>query len=173
MIQSADCCSLAQISRWLEVGSGVDLPIVNKVHCTDVKRSAFSVPTSSRTSLRQSLRMLLPLLSLLGVLALVIMACGGTSDNAGTSVGSNGTSNTSSSNTSKHFKVGDQVKVGDTFIVTVNSFKTSPGDEFDKPKSGNVFVVVDITIKNVSNERAGHFDRSSMHIEGLYGSEIR
>jgi hypothetical protein len=91
-------------------------------------------------------------MGLLGILALVIMACGDTGANTGTSVGSSGTSNTGSSNTSKHFKVGDQVKVGDTFIVTINSFKTSPGDEFDKPKSGNVFVVVDITIKNVSND---------------------
>ncbi len=131
------------------------------------------MPTSSRTSLRQSLRMLLPLLSLLGVLALVIMACGGTSANAGTSVGSNGTSNTSSSNTSKHFKVGDQVKVGDTFIVTVNSFKTNPGDEFYKPKSGNIFVVVDITIKNVSSDEQDISIVSSMHIERLDGPEIR
>lgn len=107
--------------------------------------------TMSHTSLRQSFRMLLPLLSLLGVLALVIMACGGSSANAGTTVATSG-SNTSSSNSSKHFKVGDQVKVGNTFIVTINSFKTSKGDEFDKPKSGNVFVVVDLTIKNVSNE---------------------
>ncbi len=98
--------------------------------------------------------MLLPLLSLLGVLALVIMACGGTSANSGTSVGANGSStqNTGSSNSSKHFKVGDQVKVGDTFIVTINSFKTSKGDDFDQPKSGNTFVIVDMTIKNISNE---------------------
>jgi hypothetical protein len=99
--------------------------------------------------------MLLPLLSLLGVLALVIMACGGTSANTGTSVGTNGGSSTatsSSSGGSKHFKIGDQVKVGDTYIVTINSFKTNQGDDFIKPKSGNIFVVVDATFKNVSAE---------------------
>ncbi|HEU5348582.1 MAG TPA: DUF4352 domain-containing protein [Ktedonobacterales bacterium] len=110
------------------------------------------MPTTSRTSLRQSLRMMLPLLSLLGVLALVIMACGSSSTNAGTSVGSSSANSSSSSSNSKHFKVGDQVKVGDTYVVTVNSFKTNPGDEISKPKSGNVFVVVDLTIKNVSSE---------------------
>ncbi|HEX6543612.1 MAG TPA: DUF4352 domain-containing protein [Ktedonobacterales bacterium] len=111
------------------------------------------MPTTTLTSSRRSLRMLLPLLSLLGILAVVIMACG-SSANTGTSVGSSGDNqnNSNSSNTSKHFKVGDQVKVGDTFIVTINSFKTSPGDEFDKPKSGNVFVVVDLSIKNVSKD---------------------
>jgi uncharacterized protein DUF4352 len=97
--------------------------------------------------------MLLPLLSLLGVLALVIMACGGSSSNTGTSVGtSNGTATTGSSGGSKHFKVGDQVKVGDTYIVTVNSFKTNAGDSFFKPKAGNTFVVVDASIKNVSSQ---------------------
>jgi uncharacterized protein DUF4352 len=112
------------------------------------------VHTTSRPSLKHSLRMLLPLFTLLGVLALVIMACGSSSANAGTSVGTNGNSTTTggSSNSTKHFKVGDQVKVGDTLIVTINSFKTSKGDEFDKPKSGNTFVIVDLTIKNVSNE---------------------
>ncbi len=94
--------------------------------------------------------MLLPLCTLLGVLALVIMACGGSSANAGTSVGTSG-NNSSSSNSSKHFKVGDQVKVGDTFIATVNSFKTNPGDDIFKPKSGNKFVVVDVTLKNVGS----------------------
>ncbi|HEX5442129.1 MAG TPA: DUF4352 domain-containing protein [Ktedonobacterales bacterium] len=98
--------------------------------------------------------MLLPLCTLLGILALVIMACGSSSANAGTSVGTSGNSTTTggSSNSNKHFKVGDQVKVGDTFIVTINSFKTNKGDEFFKPKSGNKFVVVDVTLKNVGSD---------------------
>lgn len=99
--------------------------------------------------------MLILLLSLLGVLAVVIMACGGSSANTGTSVGSSTSTtqkNTGSTGGAKHFKVGDQVKVGDTYIVTINSFKTNPGDEFIKPKAGNVFVVIDASFKNVSSE---------------------
>lgn len=96
--------------------------------------------------------MLLPLCALLGVLALVIMACGGSSANAGTSVGTNGNSTATGGNSNKHFKVGDQVKVGDTFIVTVNSFKTNPGDDIFKPKTGNKFVVVDVSLKNVGSD---------------------
>lgn len=109
---------------------------------------------SSQTHSRASLRVFLPLLSLLGILALVIMACGGSSDNSGTSVGSNSTStaNTSGSSSGSHYKVGDQVKVGNTYIVTINSFKTNPGDDIFKPKAGNVFVVVDVTFKNVSSQ---------------------
>ena len=107
--------------------------------------------TMSRTSLRQSLRMLLPLLSLLGVLALVIMACGGSSANAGTKIGS-GAAPTNTAKVSKHFKVGDQVNVGDTYVVTINSVKTSHGGEFDSRKSGDIFLVVDLSIKNVGTE---------------------
>jgi hypothetical protein len=102
--------------------------------------------------------MLLPLCTLLGVLALVIMACGGSSANAGTTTGTSG-NNQSSSSSDKHFKVGDQVKVGDTFVVTVNSFKTNPGDDIFKPKSGNQFVVVDVTLKNVGSKEQ---DNSSL-----------
>jgi Domain of unknown function (DUF4352) len=111
------------------------------------------VSTSTRTPPRQSLRLLLPLFALLGVLALVIMACGGSSANTGTNTGSNGGSTPTTadnSGSSKHFKVGDQVKVGDTYMVTVNSFKSSSGDDIFKPKAGNVFVVIDASFKNVS-----------------------
>ncbi|MGZ3638569.1 MAG: hypothetical protein ACXVCX_12110, partial [Ktedonobacterales bacterium] len=52
--------------------------------------------------------------------AVVFLACGSGSANTGTTT----TGGTSSSG-AKHFKVGDQVKVGDTYVVTVNSVKTS------------------------------------------------
>jgi hypothetical protein len=81
------------------------------------------------------------------VLAFALTACGGSAANNGaTTTGGN-----AAGSTQKHFKVGDQVKVGDTSIVTVNSFKTAQGDEFTKPKSGNMFVVADVTLKNVTN----------------------
>lgn len=108
------------------------------------------MPTTSRTSLRPNRRLLLLLFGLISVLGLVIMACGESSSNTGTSVTSTATS--SGSNTSSHFKVGDQVKVGNTYMVTVNSFKTNAGDDIFKPKAGNTFVVVDVSIKNVSNQ---------------------
>jgi hypothetical protein len=50
-----------------------------------------------------------------------------------------------------HNKVGDQVKVGNTWVVTVNSVKTSQGGSFSQPKAGNIYLVVDVTVKNVSN----------------------
>lgn len=86
----------------------------------------------------------------LGVVVLaaaVFLACGSGSANAGSTT----TGDTSSSG-AKHFKVGDQVKVGDTYVVTVNSVKTSKGDDISTPKSGNTFLIVDVSIKNVSSK---------------------
>jgi F0F1-type ATP synthase membrane subunit c/vacuolar-type H+-ATPase subunit K len=95
-------------------------------------------------------------------LALAILACGGGDANSGsTTTGGNSTG----SSQQQHFKVGDQVKVGDTFVVTVNSVKTSKGDQFIKPKSGNTFLVVDVTIKNAS--------KSEQNISSLLNFEIK
>ncbi len=82
--------------------------------------------------------------------AVVFLACGSGTANAGTTT-TGGSGNTSSSGP-QHFKVGDQVKVGDTYVVTVNSVKTSKGDDISQPKSGNTFLIVDVSIKNVSTK---------------------
>ena len=41
--------------------------------------------------------------------------------------------------------------VDSTWTVTVNSLKKSIGDQFSTPKSGAMFVIVDVTIKNTSS----------------------
>jgi hypothetical protein len=92
---------------------------------------------------------LMALFALLAITAAVILACGG---GASANSGSTTSGGTSASGSSKHFKVGDQVKVGNTYIVTVNSVKTSQGDEVIQPKSGNTFMIIDVTLKNVSNK---------------------
>lgn len=51
-----------------------------------------------------------------------------------------------------HFKVGDHVTVGDLWMVTVNSVRTSSGGEFDQPQAGNTYLVLDVTFQNVSSE---------------------
>jgi hypothetical protein len=104
-------------------------------------------PTPMRTP-HLALRRFLPVLALLFATAGVILACGG-ADNAGSTT-SGGSSSTASNAT--HFKVGDQVKVGDTWVVTVNSAKIHAGTEFDQPKSGDTYLVFDITFKNVSSD---------------------
>ncbi len=88
------------------------------------------------------------------VSAVVVLACGGASAaNTGTKIDSGSTSTGGQTNTTaQHFKVGDQVKVGDTYVVSVNSVKTSAGSDIDQPKAGNDYLIVDVTIKNVSSQ---------------------
>jgi hypothetical protein len=61
--------------------------------------------------------------------------------------------------------IGKAVQVGDTWVVTVNSVKTSQGTEFITPKSGDTFVVIDVTLKNIS--------ASVQHASGLIQWSLR
>ena len=86
---------------------------------------------------------------ILGILVLVvtaagILACGGASTTATTVQGT-----VTSAPQAKHFKVGDQVKVG-VWVVTVNSATTSAGDDLDQPKNGQ-YLILDITFKNTDS----------------------
>ena len=47
--------------------------------------------------------------------------------------------------------IGKPVQVGDTWVVTVNSVKTSAGSEYIYPESGYTYLVVDVTLKNTSS----------------------
>ncbi len=90
------------------------------------------------------------------IAALTLLACGESTNNAGTATDNskppNGNTSTSSNTTPHHFKVGQQVKVGDTWNVTLDSVKTSPGSQYIKPKGGNVYLLVTISMKNASNQ---------------------
>ena len=98
------------------------------------------------------------LITLIGILFLVplfIAACGGTGS------GNGGTSNTAPTATSApaatplpgHHGVGELVAVGSNFKVTINGVKTSKGGSFSTPGAGNIYLVVDVTVMNVSSEK--------------------
>lgn len=78
-----------------------------------------------------------------------LLACGESSNAGSLSSTSN---NTTQASAAQHFKVGDVVKVGDTWQVTVNTVKTSHGDDIIKPGSGNIFVIINVTVKNISGK---------------------
>jgi hypothetical protein len=77
---------------------------------------------------------------------LFILACGG-ADASTPATAVNGT--VTSAPQAKHFKVGDQVKIG-SWVVTINSVKTSAGSSFDKPQNGQ-YLILDITFKNTDS----------------------
>ncbi len=80
----------------------------------------------------------------------------GTAINTPSTSGNSFTPSTSSNTpapTNQHFAVGQVVKVGDTWEVTINSVKTNTGSEFSRPQySGNVFLLFSITVKNLSSQ---------------------
>jgi hypothetical protein len=104
---------------------------------------------------------------IIGGIALGIVLCCGipiallsnntSSSNTGTKINnSNQSSSQQTNNDTKkqeHFKVGEQIKIGDRFVVTVNSFKIGKSDNiYIKPKDGDKYVIVDVTIKNTLND---------------------
>ncbi len=93
-------------------------------------------------------RVVAPLL-VFALTALFILACSG-SDAANTGTATNGT--VTAPATKSHFKVGQQVKVGDTWLITVNSAKTNKGTDFDQPKQGSIYLVIDVSMKNLSSK---------------------
>ena len=47
--------------------------------------------------------------------------------------------------------IGTAVVVDNTWTVTVNGVKTSTGDPFSTPGAGDIYLVVDVTVKNTSS----------------------
>lgn len=55
-----------------------------------------------------------------------------------------------SNSPSGHFQVGDQVKIGSMWIITVNDAQVKPTTGLLPAKAGNTFLALDVTLKNIS-----------------------
>lgn len=99
------------------------------------------------------------------VIAIIVLLIGigscGSKNNEPTKVGGTVTTNTSSSNNSsksaqsnksKTFKIGDVVAL-DGLNLSVTKVDKSNGDDFEKPKSGNEFVIIHVKIANKGTEK--------------------
>ncbi len=84
------------------------------------------------------------------VLIGVISAVSGGSKNSASSTSNSSTG--SSQPLAKHFSIGDTVKVGDTWQAVVNNVKTDDGGQYSGLKSGDTYLVVDISLTNLSNQ---------------------
>jgi len=92
-----------------------------------------------------------------------VIANAASHSNTGTKVSETSSSTTKSTNdtttssqspsqpSQQHFKVGDTVKVGDTWQAVVNSVKTDDGGEYSGLKSGDTYLVVDVSLTNLSS----------------------
>ena len=99
----------------------------------------------------------------LGVLAVLILGCIGVSTlvlrSAGTAINTVSTSvastvtvvSTPTSAPSTANSIGKPVVVNSDWTVTLNKASTNTGSEFDKPKAGDIFLVVNVTLHNTSS----------------------
>ncbi|MDN4066677.1 DUF4352 domain-containing protein [Paenibacillus vini] len=66
------------------------------------------------------------------------------------------------------FAIGDKIALGDN-VLTVNGFARSQGDnEFDTPKEGHEYIIIDLTIENGGSENISYnpFDFSMQNSQG-------
>ncbi len=93
------------------------------------------------------------ILGCIGVSTLVLRSAGTAINTVATSVASTVTTSSSSSNSSNATKgsIGTPVVVDSDWTVTLNSVKTNTGSQFDQPKAGNIFLVVNVTLHNTSS----------------------
>lgn len=65
------------------------------------------------------------------------------------------------------YEIGEEVKLGENILI-VNSVKKSNGSQYDKPKGGHEFIIVDVTIKNGGKSEISYnpFDFSMQNSQG-------
>lgn len=66
------------------------------------------------------------------------------------------------------FAIGERIALGDN-VLTVNSYARSQGDnEYDTPKEGNEYIIVDVTIENGGSENISYnpFDFTMQNSQG-------
>ena len=82
------------------------------------------------------------------IVLIAIIAAASANSGKGTPTSANG-SPTAAPGNSAH-KVGDAVTIGGWQVV-VNGVTTSNGDSFTQPKTGNTFVLIDVTVTNTAS----------------------
>jgi len=87
------------------------------------------------------------------VLCLVVVGCGETTTPEKMSAIETATQEAQEKEP-QYFKIGERVKMGE-LAITVNGVRESQGTEFETPKEGHKFVIVDATIENLSEESVG------------------
>lgn len=108
------------------------------------------------------------------VLLFWLAACGSSTSNTGTAATSTPASAATTATptaSNQHFKVGQVVKVGDTWQVTISSVKPSQGGQYFKPKAGMVWLIFSITVKNISTSEQNISSELNFHLQDVSGQK--
>lgn len=93
-------------------------------------------------------------LLVLVIVGILILACGDISSTSSASKSGSLGSGTPVLTPPAHFKVGSHVQLGNEWLITVNKLNTFGGGTFDaKPGPGNTYLLIDITMKNISHKQ--------------------
>lgn len=120
----------------------------------------------------------------LGIVAGVVVLCGvigAIASNSNTNKGTKATdtTTTTSNNTtdkppaavSQHFKPDELVKVGEVWEITVSNIRTNTGGEYSLLKPGNVYVLIDVNFKNITNEEKSLFGNADWNLKDTQGQK--
>jgi hypothetical protein len=69
--------------------------------------------------------------------------------------------------------IGAAVVVDSTWTITVNSVKTNAGDPFSTPGAGDVYLVVDVTVKNTSSHYQDMLSGNQLVLKDSAGQQYR
>ncbi len=87
-----------------------------------------------------------------GIVVIVLIVIGSNGNTSPQKVGENTSVSNNVVEKSTTFKVGDQIKLGNS-IVTVNKVEYSQGGQYTKPADGNEWVNLNVTIENTGSSQ--------------------
>jgi Domain of unknown function (DUF4352) len=117
-----------------------------------------------------NMKRFIPILGIVLIVA-ALLACG-ESTNTGTKAGTGSTSSTQPAVApAQHFKTGDVVKVGNIWQVTVNSVKTDTGGQYSALKAGDVYLLVDVSMNNISTQEQNTSSLLDWTLKGTDGQK--
>lgn len=115
-------------------------------------------------------RRVFPVLFLLAIVAAVMLACGESDANTGSAAAA-GPAPTSVP--TRHFKVGETVKVGESWQILVLKASTNDGTQFDTPqKPGDTFLLLDVRMKNLTSSEQNVSSLIMFSVQDSTGQKI-
>jgi len=75
-----------------------------------------------------------------------------------------------SSAPSGHFKVGDAVKIGDMWLVTISHVQANPSNGLIAAKPGDVYLEIDVSLKNISGQANYLASGEQFILQDLHGT---
>ncbi len=52
-----------------------------------------------------------------------------------------------------HYQIGQILKIDGVWQVAITAVRSSSGDQYTKPKAGNTFLLIDVTMKNLTSQQ--------------------